>query len=138
MAEAVLELVLHNLRSLIHKEIAVFQDFEQDFKSLASLLTTIKATLEDAEEKQFTNRPIKDWLLKLKDAAHILDDILDECATQALEYGGIKGGRLSNKVRSSFLSSFHPKHVAFRYKIANKMKRIRERHLFNLSLIMRG
>ncbi|KAK2374620.1 putative disease resistance protein RGA3 [Trifolium repens] len=103
MAEAVLELVLHNLRSLIHKEIAVFQDFEQDFKSLASLLTTIKATLEDAEEKQFTNRPIKDWLLKLKDAAHILDDILDECATQALEYGGIKGGRLSNKDKGETL-----------------------------------
>ncbi|KAK2442032.1 putative disease resistance protein RGA3 [Trifolium repens] len=128
MAEAVLELVLHNLSSLIHKEIAIFLDFEQDLKSLASLLTTIKATLEDAEEKQFTNRAIKDWLLKLKDAAHILDDILDECATQALEleYGGFNCGP-SHKVKSSCISSLNPNHVAFRYKISKKMKRIRER-----------
>jgi len=85
MAEAVLELVLKNFSSLIQKNIGPFLGFEQDFKSLTSLLTTIKATLEDAEEKQFTDRAIKDWLLKLKDAAHILDDISDECATKALE-----------------------------------------------------
>ncbi|KAI5381667.1 hypothetical protein KIW84_023344 [Lathyrus oleraceus] len=124
MAEAVLELVLHNLNSLIQKELGLFLGFDQDFNSLSSLLTTIKATLEDAEEKQFTDRAIKDWLLKLKDAAHILDDILDECATQVLEME-CKG--LSHKVQSSFLFSFHPKHAVFRYKIAKRMKRIRER-----------
>ncbi|KAI5437172.1 hypothetical protein KIW84_023333 [Lathyrus oleraceus] len=100
--------------------------FDQDFNSLSSLLTTIKTTLEDAEEKQFTDRAIKDWLLKLKDVAHVLDDILDECATQALEYEGLKERR-SNKVQSSFLSCFHPKHNVFRYQIAKRMKRIRER-----------
>jgi len=128
MAEAVLEIVLDNLSSLIQKEIGLFLGFDQDLQRLTSLLTTIKATLEDAEEKQFTDRAIKDWLLKLKDAAHVLDDILDECATEALEmeYQGFKYG-LSYKVQSSFLSSFHPKHVAFRYKLAKKMKRIRER-----------
>ncbi|RHN55113.1 putative P-loop containing nucleoside triphosphate hydrolase [Medicago truncatula] len=124
MAEAVLEVVLHNLNSLIQKKLALFLGFDQDFKSLSSLLTTIKATLEDAEEKQFTDKAIKDWLLKLKDAVHVLDDILDECATQSLEME-YKG--LSHKVQSSFVSSFHPKHVAFRYKIAKKMKSIRER-----------
>jgi hypothetical protein len=70
MAEAVLEVVLTNLTSLIQKEIGLFLGFQQDFKSLSSLLTTIKATLEDAEEKQFTDRAVKDWLLKLKDAAY--------------------------------------------------------------------
>jgi len=124
MAEAVLEVVLYNLNSLIQKKLALFLGFDQDFKSLSSLLTTIKATLEDAEEKQFTDKAIKDWLLKLKDAAHVLDDILDECATQALE---VEHKGISHKVQSSFVSSFHPKHVAFRYKIAKKMKRIRER-----------
>ncbi|XP_045812733.1 putative disease resistance protein RGA1 isoform X3 [Trifolium pratense] len=128
MAEAVLEIVLHNLSSLIHKEIALFLGFQQDFNTLSSLLTTIKATLDDAEEQQFSNRAIKDWLLKLKDAAHVLDDILDECATQVLEldHGGFQCGP-SHKVLSSCLLSIHPKHVSFRYKIAKKMKRIRER-----------
>jgi hypothetical protein len=56
------------------------------------LLTTIKATLKDAKEKQFIDSAIKDYLLKLKNAAHILDDIFDECATEALEmeYRGSK------------------------------------------------
>ncbi|XP_050909341.1 disease resistance protein RGA2 [Lathyrus oleraceus] len=99
---------------------------DRDLLHKFSLLTTIKTTLEDAEEKQFTDRAIKDWLLKLKDVAHVLDDILDECATQALEYEGLKERR-SNKVQSSFLSCFHPKHNVFRYQIAKRMKRIRER-----------
>ncbi|MCI58925.1 resistance protein, partial [Trifolium medium] len=78
MAEAVIEIVLEKLSSLIQKEFGLFFGFEyQNFKRLASLLTTIKATLEDAEEKQFTDKAIKDWLLKLKDAANVLDDILD-------------------------------------------------------------
>jgi hypothetical protein len=128
MAEAVLEIVLHNLSSLIHNEIALFLGFQQDFNTLSSLLTTIKATLDDAEDQQFSNRAIKDWLVKLKDAARVLDDILDECATQVLEldYGEFQCGP-SHKVLSSCLSCIHPKHVSFRYKIAKKMKRIRER-----------
>ena len=132
MAEAVLELLLDNFNSLVQKELGLFLGFEKDFKSLSSLLTTIKATLEDAEEKQFTDpvhgKAIKDWLLKLKDAAYVVDDILDECATKALEleYKGSKGG-LPHMLHSSCLCSLHPKQVAFRYKIAKKMKSIRER-----------
>ncbi|XP_039690762.1 putative disease resistance protein RGA3 isoform X2 [Medicago truncatula] len=128
MAEAVLEVVLNNLSSLIQKEIGLFLGFQQDFNSLSSLLSSIKATLEDAEEKQFSNRAIKDWLLKLKDTAYVLDDILDECATQVLEleHGGFQCGP-SHKVQSSCLSSLSSKHVAFRYKIAKKMKKIRDR-----------
>jgi hypothetical protein len=110
MAEAVLEVVLTNLSSLIQKEIGLFLCFEQDFKSLSSLLTTIKATIEDAEEKQFTDRAIKDWLLKLKDAAYVLDDILDECATKALksEYKGFKGGLHLLFIFSSSKASYFP------------------------------
>jgi len=128
MAEAVLELALDNLTSLIQEKIGLFLGFEKDFKSLSSLITTIKATLEDAEEKQFTDKAVKVWLLKLKDAAYVLDDILDECVTNAreLEYRGSMGG-LHGKLQSSCLSSLHPKQVAFRYKIAKKMKSIRER-----------
>ncbi|RHN55232.1 putative P-loop containing nucleoside triphosphate hydrolase, leucine-rich repeat domain, L [Medicago truncatula] len=148
MAEAVLEIVLGSLSELIRKEISLFLGFDQEFNRLASLLTTIKATLEDAEEKQFSDseigRDVKDWLLKLKDAAYTLDDIMDECATEALEmeYKASKCG-LSHK--SSFLSSFHPKHIAFRYKLAKKMKRIgvwlddiaAEKNKFHLTEIVR-
>ncbi|KAK2427406.1 putative disease resistance protein RGA3 [Trifolium repens] len=122
MAEAVIEVVLESLSSLAQNEISLFLGFDQELERITSLLTAIKATIEDAEEKQFTDKAIQDWLQKLKDAAEILDDILDECATKALElkYKGFKHGL-------SFLSSLNPKHVAFRYKVAKKMKRIRER-----------
>jgi DNA repair ATPase RecN len=120
MAEAVIEIVLESLSSLAQKEIGLFLGFDQELEKISSLFTRIKATLEVAEEKQFTDKDIQDWLKKLKDAAQILDDILDECATKALElkYKGFKHGL------SSYLN---PKHVAFRYKVAKKMKRIRER-----------
>ncbi|KAL2662204.1 hypothetical protein AAZX31_02G028900 [Glycine max] len=114
MAEAVVEIVLEKLNSLIQKELGLFLGFDQDIKRIANLLTSIKATLEDAEEKKFSNRDIKHWLGKLKDAARILDDILDECGP-------------SDKVQNSYLSSFHPKHVVFHYKIAKNMKMIREK-----------
>ncbi|XP_027361339.1 putative disease resistance protein RGA4 [Abrus precatorius] len=128
MAEAVLEIVLENISSLIQKKLGLFMGFHQDLERLTSSLSTVKATLEDAEEKQYSNRAIKDWLRKLKDAAYVLDDILDECATEALEleYHGVSCGLLDT-VQTSCLSSFHPKHVVSRYKIAKKMKRIRER-----------
>jgi hypothetical protein len=45
MAEAVLELLLDNFNSLVQKELGLFLGFENDFKSLSSLFTTIKATL---------------------------------------------------------------------------------------------
>ncbi|KAF7809254.1 putative disease resistance protein RGA3 [Senna tora] len=122
MAEAVLEVVLGNLSSLMQKGLGLFLGVDQETRRLSSLLTTIKAVLEDAEEKQLTNTSLQDWLRKLKDAAHLLDHILDECLTQdlAMEYQGLK-------VHASCFSSFHPNHVLFRIKIAKEMKEIRER-----------
>eukprot|EP00256_Glycine_max_P067080 XP_025981675.1 putative disease resistance protein RGA3 [Glycine max] len=128
MAEFVIETLLGNLNSLVQKELQPFLGFDQDLERLSGLLTTIKATLEDAEEKQFSNKDIKDWLGKLKHAAHNLDDIIDECAYEVmrLEYEGVKCGPL-NKLQCYCLSSFHPKRVVFHYKISKKMKRISER-----------
>ncbi|KAK7258762.1 hypothetical protein RIF29_24347 [Crotalaria pallida] len=117
MAEAVLDLVLQNLSSLIQNELSLFLGFHQDFQRLTSTLTAIKSTLEDAEEKQFSDRGIKDWLQKLKDAAYIIDDILDEFQYE----------QLAAKVHNSLFSSLHPRHIVFRRKIAKKMKSIRER-----------
>ncbi|KAI4353297.1 hypothetical protein L6164_002256 [Bauhinia variegata] len=91
------------------------------------MLSTIRAVLEDAEEKQLSDRAIRDWLHKLKDAALLLDNFLDEISTEALrlEYQGRKHGPLSKSLSSS-LSSLYPKNLLFRCKIAKKMKDIRE------------
>jgi len=45
MAEVVLELLLDNFNSLVQKELGLFLGFEKDFKSVSSLITTIKSRL---------------------------------------------------------------------------------------------
>jgi len=128
MTQFVVESVLHNLNSLIQKELRPFLSFDQDLRRLADMFTTIKASLEDAEEKQFSDRDINNWLLKINDAAHMVDDIIDECGYEALglEYRGVKAD-LSDEVQCSCLSSFNLNHVVFDYKMDRKMKRISER-----------
>jgi len=79
MTQFVVESMLHNLNSLIQKEFTPFLSFHQDLRKLAGLFTTIKASLEYAEEKQFSDTNINDWLLKINNVAHMVDDIIDEC-----------------------------------------------------------
>ncbi|XP_028787894.1 disease resistance protein RGA2-like [Neltuma alba] len=121
MTEAMIEVALDTLSSLIQKELVLFLGVGGEMRRLSSVLTTIKAVLEDAEEKQLTNKSLKDWLRKLRDAAYVLDDILDECSTHALSL------EYQDKVQASCLCSFNPTHVKFRYKIAKKLKGISQR-----------
>ncbi|XP_054794329.1 putative disease resistance protein RGA3 [Prosopis cineraria] len=127
MAESILEVVLGTLNKFIQDELGLFLGVNQEMNRLSSTLSTIWAVLEDAEEKQLTDKAIRNWLQKLKDAAYILDDIwMDECATEGLRFQyRRKNCRSTNKVRHSSLSSFHPMIVLFRYKIARKMKKTR-------------
>ncbi|KAI5596082.1 hypothetical protein BDE02_03G183200, partial [Populus trichocarpa] len=51
---------------------------------LETAMTSLRVVLEDAEEKQITNRAVRDWLDLLKDAVYKADDFLDEIAYEAL------------------------------------------------------
>ncbi|XP_050281679.1 putative disease resistance RPP13-like protein 1 [Quercus robur] len=53
-------------------------------QKLKVMLISAKSVLIDAEEKQFTNPAVKNWLDELKDAVYVADDLLDEIATEAL------------------------------------------------------
>ncbi|XP_059656956.1 putative disease resistance protein RGA3 [Cornus florida] len=130
MAEALLQVVLDNLNSMIQREFGLLWGVDKEMKNLSSKLSTIKAVLEDAELKQLQEKPIKIWLRKLKQAVYDIDDVLDEGATEAArlkEPKGQKFGSLS-KVRHYFLSCYSPlDNVLFRHKIGNKMKEINEK-----------
>ncbi|XP_028754370.1 putative disease resistance protein RGA1 [Neltuma alba] len=121
MTEAMIEAALETLSSLIQKELGLFLGVRGEMRRLSSVFTTIKAVLEDAEEKQFTDKALKNWLRKLRDAAYLLDDILDECSTHALYL------ECQDKVQASCLCSFNLTYVKFRYKIAKKLKGISQR-----------
>jgi hypothetical protein len=51
---------------------------------LETAMTSLRVVLDDAEEKQITNRAVRDWLDLLKDAVYKADDFLDEIAYEAL------------------------------------------------------
>jgi len=110
MAEALLGVVFENLLSLVQNEFATISGIKSKALKLSTTLDLIKAVLEDAEKKQITDRSIKAWLQQLKDAMHILDDILDECSIQSTQLKGI--------------SSFTLKNIMFRHKIGTRFKEI--------------
>ncbi|KAL3644228.1 hypothetical protein CASFOL_012160 [Castilleja foliolosa] len=56
---------------------------EGHFEKLKQSLITIQAVLDDAEEKQLTEKSVKVWLEALRDVAYDLDDLLDEIVSRA-------------------------------------------------------
>ncbi|KAK1568357.1 hypothetical protein Q3G72_023493 [Acer saccharum] len=76
------------LKKLASSELLSFASREQilaDLKKWENKLRNIYAVLEDAEEKQITNRFVKDWLVELQNLAYDVEDVLDEFACMALE-----------------------------------------------------
>ncbi|KAI3445063.1 hypothetical protein Pfo_001728 [Paulownia fortunei] len=53
-------------------------------KKWSQTLGIIQAVIDDAEDKQLTDKAVKLWLEHLRDLAYDLDDVLDEISTQAL------------------------------------------------------
>ncbi|XP_031281363.1 putative disease resistance protein RGA3 [Pistacia vera] len=83
MTDALVQMLLEYLNSLIRKEVGLLWGINDEMKKLSSLLSTIQAVLEDAEDVQLKEKAIQNWLRKLKAAAYKVNDILDDCATEA-------------------------------------------------------
>ncbi|KAM6576120.1 hypothetical protein CsatB_027957 [Cannabis sativa] len=128
MAEAVLTVVLENISSLIQNQVGSVLGVEKEMEKMCSIFSTISAVLEDAEERQSTNRSIKNWLQKLEYVSAELEDVLDDCEAEVfrLEEGLAQDHSRIRKVQSS-LSCLSPKHLYFRHNIAKKMKQIGDR-----------
>ncbi|CAN6556226.1 unnamed protein product [Malus baccata var. baccata] len=56
----------------------------KELKKWKSMLSTIRAVLNDAEDKQLTNQEVKLWLDDLRDLAYDVEDILDKFSTEML------------------------------------------------------
>ncbi|PON63312.1 hypothetical protein PanWU01x14_132220, partial [Parasponia andersonii] len=128
MVDAFLKLVFENMNSLVQKEFGLLCGVNKEMEKLCSTLSTIRAVLEDAEEKQLNDGAIKNWLHKLSDASHVLDDILDDCAMESsrLEYER-QDSVWKLKVRFSFLFRLNPMSTLRRRKIAKRMKEVGDR-----------
>ncbi|XVF36522.1 hypothetical protein REPUB_Repub19eG0065200 [Reevesia pubescens] len=88
MAEIVLcpllQVVFEKLASQFLKRIADHCGFKDEIKKLQHGLRTIQAVLQDAEERQATDKSLKLWLTELKEVAFDADDLLEEFGPDAM------------------------------------------------------
>ncbi|KAH0646761.1 hypothetical protein KY290_034406 [Solanum tuberosum] len=112
MAEALLQVVLDNLTSFLKGELVLLFGLQNEFQKLSSIFSTIQSVLEDAQEKQFNDKPLENWLQKLNVATYEVDDILDEYKTKATLFSQSAYGR------------YHPKAIPFRHKVGKRMDQV--------------
>ena len=119
---------------LASSELLKFARQEQvhaEIKKWERMLLKIYAVLEDAEEKQMTNRLVKMWLDELKDLAYDVEDILDEFATEALQRNLMAIPQPSTSKVWSFIpsccTSFSASAVKFNFRMGSKIETITAR-----------
>lgn len=110
------ESVLSKLASLAADHISPALNIKSEVRRLHSTLSAIKAVILDAEEQQFTNHGVRDWLDKLKDAVSDIDDFLDDLTARNMEIG--------NKVITFFSSS---NSVVVRFKNGRRIRGLRQK-----------
>ncbi|KAF9614824.1 hypothetical protein IFM89_020747 [Coptis chinensis] len=84
MADAVISVVLEQLRSILQTEVNLLAGVRKESEQLEDTLTHIRGVLEDAEEKQVKNEAVKVWLKQLTRISYDADDVLDEWKTRNL------------------------------------------------------
>ncbi|PHT54558.1 hypothetical protein CQW23_09020 [Capsicum baccatum] len=118
----IIERVLAKVSSIAVYEISLAWNVKTDLRKLQSTLSTIKAVLLDANEKQAKNHEVRDWLEKLRDVVYDVDDLMDDLSTQLLLQMHFQKS-FGKKVRR-FFSSSNP--IIYRFKIGRRVKEIRE------------
>ncbi|XP_030975752.1 putative disease resistance protein RGA3 [Quercus lobata] len=121
MADTVISAVLGKLIPVATEQISLVWGFEEQLKELQDSLTTIRAVLTDAERRQVKEELVKLWLLRLKDVAYDVDDVLDEFAYEILRRKVEIRNQMMRKV-CFFFSFSNP--IAFRINMANKIKTV--------------
>ncbi|KAL6321931.1 hypothetical protein AAG906_035836 [Vitis piasezkii] len=116
--------VLGKIGSVTLQEIGLAWGVKTELQKLEATLTTIKSVLLDAEEKQWKDRQLGDWLGKLKHVCYDVEDVLDEFQYQALQRQVVSHGSLKTKVLG-FFSSSNP--LPFSFKMGHRIKEVRER-----------
>nr|XP_023915196.1 putative disease resistance protein RGA3 [Quercus suber] len=127
MAETALSVVaeeiLGKLISLATEQISVAWGFKDELMRLRKSVEMIQDVLADAERRQVSDRSVMRWLQRLKDVAYDADDVLDELAYEVLRRKVEIRNHMKRKV-CFFFSFSNP--AVFHFKMANKVKRIRE------------
>ncbi|XP_059654585.1 uncharacterized protein LOC132301341 [Cornus florida] len=82
---AFLRVLLDRLASCDFIRIFSQRNFDHGLRNkLRTTLLALQLVLDDAEDKQITNKSVKAWLQELQHVFHQADDLLDEISTKAL------------------------------------------------------
>ncbi|KAK1592327.1 hypothetical protein Q3G72_023167 [Acer saccharum] len=76
----IVENVISTIGSLIKEEAGLLRGLKTEAEKLSSSLTSIQATLKDAEDRQLEDHSVRDWLAKSISNAK---DVLETFATEA-------------------------------------------------------
>ncbi|GJN37861.1 hypothetical protein PR202_gb26856 [Eleusine coracana subsp. coracana] len=83
LASNIVKEVLAKIGSSIWSELALLRSFRADMRAVERDLATVRDVLFDAEARGGGggDSAVRDWLRRLRDVAHDIDDLLDECRT---------------------------------------------------------
>ncbi|KAL4632024.1 hypothetical protein ACB092_04G022100 [Castanea dentata] len=125
MAEAIVtefaKGILGNLITLVTDQIGLAWGFKDELTRLRDSVEMVQAVLADAEKRQVREESVRLWLQRLEKVAYDADDVLDELAYELLRRKVEIRNQMKRKV-CFFFSFSNP--IAFRFKMANKVKTI--------------
>ncbi|CAJ2673541.1 unnamed protein product [Trifolium pratense] len=129
MAESLLfsvaESFIGKLASRVLDEASLALGVYDDLRRIKDTTSLIKAVLLDAEQKQWQNNELREWLRQTKCVFSDAEDIIDDFECEALQLQVVNtSGSIRRKVRHYFSSS-NP--LAYRLKMAHQIKDINAR-----------
>ena len=129
MAESLLfgvaESFIGKLASAAVKEASLALGVNDDLQEIKNTVSLVKAVLLDAEQKQWQNHELREWLKQIKRVFYDAEDLIDDFQCEALRKQIINtSGSIGKKVRR-FVSNSNP--LVYRLKMAHQIKHIKER-----------
>ncbi|CAJ2673549.1 unnamed protein product [Trifolium pratense] len=129
MAESLLfsvaETFIGKLTSRVLDEASLALGVYDDLRRIKDTSSLIKAVLLDAEQKQWQNNELREWLRQIKHVFSDAEDVIDDFEWEALRMQVVNtSGSIRRKVRR-FFSSSNP--FVYRVKMAHQIKDINAR-----------
>ncbi|KAJ1274985.1 hypothetical protein BS78_05G101600 [Paspalum vaginatum] len=125
LASGLLKTAGDKLASLIGSELSAIAGVKRDLSELRDIHVQITSWLSAVRDRAIESDPRFHWVIKLKDVAYDIDDLLQEVQLEAEKHKIERDGDDKNAIAGCFCAK--PKTFAFRYKMARKIKSIKVR-----------
>jgi hypothetical protein len=102
---------------------------QENLEKWRKTLSTIQAMLDDVEEKQYTERAVKEWLDDLRHLAYDVDDIVDELATEAstAAESQVRPSKVRKLTPSAWFTPSSSSHFKINSRLGSKIKEVTDR-----------